>query len=313
MVNIKWLVHRVTKRWIEVCFQPWYSPWWLTGLKTSTNWFQLQSWSSLCKVGCYLSVIGTIRNEQCAVLIYLSPSGEETANRTLVLSGVTVDYNSSEQYDIVFFWCHCGLRQLRTIYRTLFLFGVTVDCNSSEQYDVVFVWCHCGLRQLRTVWRCFCLVSLWTATAQNNMTLFLSESLWTGTAQNNVYDIGFVWCHCGLQQLRTIWPWCCLVSLRIAAAQNNMTLVLSGVTEDCSSSEQYDIVFVWCHWGLQQLRTIWHCFCLVSLFTTTAQNNMTLLLSGVTVHYNSSEQYLTLSLGDSASGASLVKTISLDG
>ena len=34
VVGVEWPVCRVTKRWIEVCFQPWYNPLWLTGLKT---------------------------------------------------------------------------------------------------------------------------------------------------------------------------------------------------------------------------------------------------------------------------------------
>ena len=37
IIVLIWLVCRVTENWIEVCFQSWYNPSWLTGLKTPVN------------------------------------------------------------------------------------------------------------------------------------------------------------------------------------------------------------------------------------------------------------------------------------
>ena len=39
------LVCRITKRWIEVCFQPWDNPLWFTGLISPTNCVKLGHWS----------------------------------------------------------------------------------------------------------------------------------------------------------------------------------------------------------------------------------------------------------------------------
>ena len=37
VVGFKWLMCRVSERWLRVCFQPWCNPQWLTGLKTPTH------------------------------------------------------------------------------------------------------------------------------------------------------------------------------------------------------------------------------------------------------------------------------------
>ena len=37
VVGFKWLVCRVTERWIRACFQHWYNRQWLNGLKTSSG------------------------------------------------------------------------------------------------------------------------------------------------------------------------------------------------------------------------------------------------------------------------------------
>ena len=35
---VLWLLCGISSRWTEVCFQPWYNPLRLTGLKAQTNW-----------------------------------------------------------------------------------------------------------------------------------------------------------------------------------------------------------------------------------------------------------------------------------
>ena len=35
--GVAWLLCGITRRWIDVCFQPWCNPLWLTGLKAPTN------------------------------------------------------------------------------------------------------------------------------------------------------------------------------------------------------------------------------------------------------------------------------------
>ena len=37
MWNVLWLVEWKTRRWVEVCFQPWCNPLWLTWLKAPTD------------------------------------------------------------------------------------------------------------------------------------------------------------------------------------------------------------------------------------------------------------------------------------
>ena len=39
--TVTWLLYGMNRRWIDVCFQPWCNPLWLTGLKASAN--QLKS------------------------------------------------------------------------------------------------------------------------------------------------------------------------------------------------------------------------------------------------------------------------------